>query len=98
MLLAGVAGLVEDLVGFAGGQAFVVQIDGKASQRAQFSSEGLGFGGLAADVAGEMHGVADYDAHHAEAAAETCEGAQVLTLVVLALQCQDWLGGQPEFV
>jgi len=71
MLLAGVAGFIENLVGLAGGQPLVPQMNGQTGQSAQFGGIGLNLGGLGADVAGEMHGVADHDAHDAKAAAET---------------------------
>jgi hypothetical protein len=70
MLLAGVAGFVEDLVGFAGGQALVPEVDGQAGESAQLGGKGLSFNGLGAGFAGQVHGVAHYDADDGEAAAE----------------------------
>jgi hypothetical protein len=67
MLLAGVAGFVENLVGFAGGQPFVAEVDGQAGQSAQFGGKGLNLGGLGAEFAGEVQGIAHYDAHYAKA-------------------------------
>jgi hypothetical protein len=94
MLLAGVAGFVEKLVGFAGGQPFVAEVDGQAGQSAQFGGKGLNLGGLGADVAGKMHWIADHDAHDAKATAETGQRTQVVAAIVLPLQRQNWLSGQ----
>ena len=98
MLLAGVACFVENLVSFAGGQPLVPEVDGKAGQSAQFGGKGLGFGSLRADVAGEMHRIAHYDAHDAKAAAEAGQRAQVVAAVVLPLQRQNRLRGQAQLV
>ena len=51
MLLAGMAGFVENLVGLASGQPLVPEVDRQAGQCAQFGGKGLGFGGLWADIA-----------------------------------------------
>ena len=67
MLLAGVAGFIQDLMGFARGQALVPEVNGQAGQLTQLRGEGLGLGGLRAQVAGEMHRVANHNAHDAEA-------------------------------
>jgi hypothetical protein len=98
MLLAGVAGFVENLVGLASGQPLVPQVNGQAGQSAQFGGKGLGFGGLGTHVAGKMHGIAHYYAHDGEAAAEARQRAQVVALVVVALQRQNGLRGQAQLV
>ena len=49
MLLAGVAGFIENLVGLAGGQPLVPEVNGKAGQRAQLGGKGLDFGSLGAN-------------------------------------------------
>ena len=51
VLLAGVAGFIQNLVGFAGGQTLVPQVDGQAGQFAELGGKGLGFGGLRAGFA-----------------------------------------------
>jgi len=98
MLLAGVARFIENLVGFAGGQPLVPQVDGEAGQRAQFGGKGLDFGGLGTDAAHQMHRVAHYDTHDAKAAAEARQRAQVVTAVALALQRQNRLRRQAQLV
>jgi len=75
--LAGVAGLVEDLVGFAGGEALVPEVDGEAGEGGELGGEGLGFGGLGAGVAGEVGGVADDDGDDVVAARQAGDGAEV---------------------
>src|SRR5208337_5667113 len=98
MLLAGVARFVEDLMRFAGSQPLVPQVNGEASQHAQFGGKGLGFDGLGAGAAGQMHWVAYHDAHDAKAAAESRQRAQVVAAVALALQRQNRLRGQAQLV
>ncbi len=98
MLLAGVAGLVENLVGLAGGQPLVPEVNGQAGQSAQFGGKGLCFVGLRANVAGKMHGVADHDAYDAKAAAEAGQRTEVVAAIVLALQRQNRLRRQAQLV
>jgi hypothetical protein len=98
MLLAGVASFVENLVGLAGGQPLVPQMDGQAGQRAQFGGKGLGFGGLGTDATVQMHRIAHYDANDAKATAEARQRAQVFALIVLPLQRQNRLRRQAQLV
>ena len=46
VLLAGAAGFIEDLVGFAGGQALVPEVNGQAGEVLEFGGKGLGLDGL----------------------------------------------------
>jgi hypothetical protein len=102
MSLACVAGLVENLVSFAGGEALVPQVDGQPGERAKLGGEGLRFGGLGTDVAGEMDWIANNDAYDAKAAAEASYRAQVFSgntgRRATPLQRQDWLCGKPQLV
>ena len=98
MLLAGMAGFIENLVCFAGGQPLVPQVDGKPGQRAQFGGKGLGSGCLGAQVSGEMQGIAHHDARYAKAPAEPRQRAQVLAPVVPPLQHQHRLRRQTQLV
>lgn len=98
MILAGVAGFVKNLVGFARGEPLIPQVNGQAGQLAEFGGKGLGPGGLRACVAGEMDGIADDDTHDIEPAAEARQRAQIVPAVVMALQGQHGLRGQAEFV
>jgi hypothetical protein len=98
MLLAGVAGFVENLVGLARGQPLVPQMNGQAGHRAQFGGKGLSFGGLGTQVSGELHRVAHHNAHDCKAAAEAGQRTQVVAAVVLALQRQNRLRCQAQFV
>lgn len=102
VLLAGVAGFVEDLVGFAGSEALVPQVDGQAGEGAKFGGEGLGLGGLGAEVPGEVNGVADDDGDDGETAAEAGNGAEVFSGDAggwaTALEGEDGLGGEAELV
>jgi len=98
MLLAGVTCFVENLMSLMGGQPLVPQMDWQAGQSAQFGGKGLNLGGLGAYVAGKMHGIAYHDSRDAKAAAEARQRAQVIALIVFALQRQNRLRGQAQFV
>jgi len=98
MLLAGVAGFVENLVGFAVVRRSSHRMDGESGQRAQFGGKGLGFGGLWADSAGKMNRVAHYDADDAKAAAEARQRAEIVAAIVPPLQRQNRLRRQAQFV
>jgi hypothetical protein len=78
VLLSRLPGLVEDLVGFAGGKALVPQVDGQACEGAKLGGEGLVFFGLGAEVAGEVDGVANHDGCHAKTAAEAGDRTEVV--------------------
>lgn len=54
MLLAGVAGLIKNLVGLAGGEAFIPKMNGKAGQLAEFGGKGLRLESLWAWFAAEV--------------------------------------------
>jgi hypothetical protein len=98
VLLAGVAGLIQNLVGLAGGQPLVPQVDRQASQVAQFRGEGLDFGGLRAQLPGEMHGIADHDARHAKPPRQPGQPAQIISPVVAPLQRHHRLRRQPQLI
>lgn len=98
VLLAGVTGFVENLVGLPSGQPLVPHMDGQAGEDAQFGGKGLGLERPGTDVAGEMEGIADHDSRHAEAPAEAGQRAKVLARVVTPLQGKDRLRGQPQLV
>jgi len=98
MLLSGVAGFVKDLVGVAGGQALVPEVNGKAGEIAEFGGEGLCAGGLGAHFTGEVEGIADDDSGDREAPAEARQRAEIFAAVVAALEGQDRLRGQPELI
>ena len=54
MLLAGVAGFIQNPVGLTGRQPLVPQVNRQSGQLAQFGGEGLRLCGLRAHFAGEM--------------------------------------------
>ena len=102
MGLACMAGLVDDLVGFARGEALVPQVDGQAGESSKFGGEGLRLGGLWADIAGEVNGVANHDARDSKAAAEAGKRAEVVSgdagRWATPLQSQHRLSGKAKFV
>ena len=98
VLLAGVAGLIEDAVRLVGGQALVPEVDGQAGELAEFGGEVLGLLRLGAGLAGEMDWIADHQSHDGVAACQAGEGAQVFTAVAAAFQGEDRLGGKAELV
>jgi hypothetical protein len=96
VLLARVAGLIQNLMGFVGGKALVPKMNGQAGQLAERGGESLGFDGLRAEFATEMNRVADDDSGDFEAAAEPGEGAQIVAGVALAFQRENRLRGQAQ--
>lgn len=98
VLLAGVTGLVENLVGFAGGEALIPEVDGQTGERAQLGGELLHLGGAGADFAGEMQGVADHDARHGEAAGEAGDGTQIVAAVAAYFKGHHRLRGEAQLV
>lgn len=48
VILAAVAGFIEDLVGLLGGEALVPEVDGETGEVGQLLGEGLGADGLGA--------------------------------------------------
>lgn len=102
VFLAGVAGFVKNLVGFARGEALVPQVDGQAGERAELGGECLRFGGLGADLAGEMNRVANHDADDIEAAAEAGDRTEVVSgnagRWATPLEGEDRLSGKAQLV
>jgi hypothetical protein len=78
VLLAGVARLIENLMGLAGGQALVPQVDGEAGELAEFCGKCLGSSGLRAGFAGQVHRITHYDAGHGKPSSQPREGAEVV--------------------
>jgi hypothetical protein len=102
VFLPWVARLIEDLVGFVGGQPFVPKMNRQTGQRAQLGGEGLGSGYLGAVFAGKMHWIAHHDSGNPEAAAEAGQRAQILSGdaggATAALKREHRLRGQAQFV
>jgi hypothetical protein len=98
VVLAGAAGFIEELMGFAGGEALVPGVDRQASERAEFGGELLHFLGARAGFAGEMEGVADDNGGDREAAGEAGYRAEIVASVAVDFEGEDGLGGEAEFV
>ena len=98
VLLAGMAGLIQNLVGLAGGQPLIPQMNGQAGQLAQFGGKGLGFDGLGAHLAGEVQRIPHHDARHAKPPAKPPQRAQILPPVAPPLQREHRLRRQPQLV
>jgi hypothetical protein len=96
VLLASVAGFVEYLVCFAGGETLIAKMDRQTAQLPQSCGKGLRLCRLQAYVAGQMYWVANYDADHVKSPRQPYEGTQVFTLAPSALECQYRLSGQPQ--
>ena len=88
MGLTGVACLVEDLVGFMRGEAFVPEVDGELCEFAQLGGEGMSFRCLRGGLSVEAERIADDDPGNVIAAAEASEGAEVFAEIAAALQGQ----------
>jgi hypothetical protein len=93
----GAAGGMEVAMGFGRGEALVPQVHGERKGVSEGICEGLGFGGLGADVAGHVKRVAEDDRCAPILAEETAEGFEV-GFDVFAHQSQNRLGGEPQLV
>jgi UPF0755 protein len=91
------SGRVEMAVGFRRGEALVPEVHGQGKGLAEGISEGLGFGRLWAEVAGEMERIAKDDRRAVEFAKKATEGFEVLAEVP-ADERQHWLGGESQLV
>jgi hypothetical protein len=98
VLLSIMPGLVEDLVGFAGRQSLIPQVNRKPSERAQLRRKRLDFGSPRALFAGKVQRVPDHDAGHSIPPGEAGQGAQVLAGAALSLKRENRLRSQAEFV
>ena len=93
----GAAGGVQMAVRFGGGEALVPEVNGECKLGAEGAGEGLGLGGLGAEIAGHVKGIAEDDGGAAEFAEKAAQGLQVL-LRIPADERQQGLGGEAEFV
>jgi hypothetical protein len=92
VLLAGVTGLIQDLVGFVRSQSLVPQVDGQAGELAQLGCEGLRFCGLRASFAGKADRVAHDDRRNLEFTREPAEGTEILAWIAFSFERKDRLG------
>lgn len=81
----------------SGSEALVPEVDGEGEGFAERFGESVGSGGLGADVAGHIEGIAQDDGGAAVFAQEAAEGFKVL-LLVFADQGEDGLSGEAELV
>lgn len=98
MVLAGVAGGIEDLVCRAGGETLIPQVNGECGKGAEFGCKSLGLCGARALIAGKMKGISYHDPRDPEAAGEAGDGAEVFARVAMAVEGEDRLRGEAEFV
>jgi hypothetical protein len=94
---AGAAGGVEMAVGFGGGEAFVPEVDGESEGFAEDFGKNLGSGGLGAEVAGKVEGIAQDDGGAVEFPEQSGEGLEILTEVA-ADEGEHRLGGEAQLV
>lgn len=93
----GASGGVQVAMSLGGAEAFVPEVDWEREGLAKGLGEGVRFGGLGADVAGHIEGVAEDDGGAAVFAQQAAEGFEVL-FRVFADQGEDGLGGEAELV
>jgi hypothetical protein len=98
MVLPLMAGLIEDLVGFAGGEPLVPEMDGQFGEFAEFGGKGLCFGGLRTRFAGQVQGIADHNACDRISTREPGERAEIFARIAAARERHDGLRGQPQLV
>jgi hypothetical protein len=93
----GASGGVQVAMSLGRGEALVPEMDGEGEGLAKRFGEGVGSGGLGADVTGHIQGIAEDDGGAAVFAEEAAEGFEVLPLV-FADQGENGLGGKAELV
>jgi len=93
----GASGGVQVAMSLGRGEALVPEVDGEGEGLAKGFGEGVGSGGLGADVAGHIEGIAEDNGGAAVFAQQAAEGFEVL-LRVFADQGKDGLGGEAELV
>ena len=98
MLLAGLAGLVENPVRFAGGQALVAHVDGQAGEFTQRLGENPRLYCLAALRSFQMQRIPNHDARHLESASQPCQRAHVFARVAAAFQRKHRLRGESQLI
>ena len=98
VVLAVVAGFVEYLVGFVGGEAFVPEMDGHAGELAEFDCELTGFEGARTFLTGKMQRVADHDGDGGVAAGKSGNGAEVVAAIAMNFEGEDRLCGEAELI
>jgi hypothetical protein len=93
----GSSGGVQVAVGFGGGEALVPEVNGEGKSLAEGFGKGLGSGGLGAEIAGHIEGIAEDDGCAVEFAQEAAEGFQVL-FRIFPDEGEDWLRGEAELI
>jgi hypothetical protein len=96
MVLAGMAGFVEDLVSLAGGQALIPEMNGEARKFSQFGGEGLVILRPRALLAGKVEGISNHDRGDAESPRQARQRAHILARIPPPYQRQNGLCGQPQ--
>jgi hypothetical protein len=91
------SGGMQVAVGFGRGEALVPEVDGEGEGFAERLGEGVGSGGLGADVAGHIEGIAEDDGRAAVFAEKAAEGFEVL-FQVFTDQGEEGLSGEAELV
>lgn len=98
VLLACVAGLVQNLVSLVGGQALVPQMDWQAGEFAELEGKSMGFFSLPALFAGQAEGIADYDRRNIEFPGEAGNRAKVFARAAFPFEGKDRLGSEAQFI
>lgn len=98
VLLPRAAGLVENLMRFAAGQALVPEVDGKAGEVSKFGSEGPDFDCSGALLAGEMQGVSDDNAGDGVSPRQPGNRAEIFAGVAACLEGHNRLGREAKLI
>jgi hypothetical protein len=93
----GPPGGMQVAMGLGGGEALVPEVDGEGEGLAERPGKSVRSGGLGANVAGHIEGIAEDDGGAAVFAQQAAKGFKVL-LLIFADQGEDGLGGEAEFV
>lgn len=92
VLLAVVAGLVEDLMSLGAGQPFIPQMDGELGKLTELGGKGLILESSGADFAAHVQGIAHHDGYNFMAAAKAGNRTQILART-LAVEGHQGLSG-----
>jgi hypothetical protein len=97
MARQGASGSMQVAVGLGGGKTLVPEVDREGEGLAEGLGERVGSGGLGADIAGHIEGIAEDNGGAPVFAQEAAQGFEVL-LCVFANQGEDGLGGEAELI
>jgi hypothetical protein len=98
VVLAGVAGFIQNLVSLSGGQALIPEMNGETGQFSQFGGQGLRLLRLRTWLARKVNGISNHDGGDAEPARQARQRAHIFARIPPPYKGQNRLRGQPQLV